>query len=149
MENVGYLLVFKIYRWLYLPLVVVTGAGVGMILSAVIPEALGFMPLMIVIFAGGLIFTLGKSTVAGKNYLAISGETGEIVFGVVVGTTAGPYYLAVSHYDLKAGDVIGGDAVLEAMRAARVFGQVAAQGGRAPAGRVGRLVKPPALDHLV
>jgi hypothetical protein len=54
---------------------------------------------------------------------------------------AGAKNAAIGQHRLDAGDIVGGDAVLETVGSASVFTQVAADQRGASAGRVGRVVK--------
>ncbi len=55
--------------------------------------------------------------------------------------------LAVDHHDLEAEEVVGGEAVFEAVHAARILRDIAADRAGDLAGRVGRVIKPGALDR--
>ena len=57
-------------------------------------------------------------------------------------------HLAIDHHDLDAEDVVGGQPVFEAMHAARILGDVAADRAGDLARRVGRVIKPGVLDRL-
>ena len=58
------------------------------------------------------------------------------------------HHLAVHEHDLEAQDVVGGDAVFQAVDAARVLGDVAADGAGDLARRVGRVVEAGVPDRL-
>ena len=64
----------------------------------------------------------------------------QVVAGRVRRPAAQPDQLAVRRDDLRAGHVVGGEAVLEAVRAAGVLRDVAADRADLLAGRVGRVV---------
>ena len=57
----------------------------------------------------------------------------------VGGVAVDPVHRPVRQNDLHPEDVVRGDAVVQAVRTARVFGRVAADGARLLAGRVGRI----------
>src|SRR5262249_54048345 len=72
-----------------------------------------------------------------EGALRADDDAGQVVAGVVLGRAAGLDDLAVGQDDLHAQDVVDRDAVLEGVRPAGVGGDVAADGTRPLAGRVG------------
>ena len=73
-----------------------------------------------------------------EHALGADHGAGEVVAGVSRRAPAGPDDAAVGQDDLQTENVIRGDAVLEAMRAAGVLGDVAADGAGFLAGWIGR-----------
>ena len=63
---------------------------------------------------------------------------GEVVARLIGGHAAGVDDGAIGQHGFEAEDVVGGDAVAEGVRAAGVFGDVAADGAGALAGGIGR-----------
>ena len=63
-------------------------------------------------------------------------------------TAAQAHHLAGDQHDFDAQQVVGGEAVLQAMHAARIFSHVAADGAGDLAGGIGRVIKALALDRL-
>ncbi|OQB00612.1 MAG: hypothetical protein BWY25_01773 [Chloroflexi bacterium ADurb.Bin222] len=81
--------------------------------------------------------------------LAAGEKAHEVVFGPVEGVPAKVHGAPVGEDDLQAGDVVGGDAVLEAVWPAGVGRDVASQGCGASARRVGGKVQPARFDELI
>ena len=77
----------------------------------------------------------------GERAFRADEEAGEIVARRVAVPAADANDFAAGEDELKRGDVIGGDAVGEGVRATGVFGDVAADGAGFPTGRVGGEVK--------
>ena len=73
----------------------------------------------------------------GESAFGTDEEAGEIVAGGVAVLAANADDFAVRKDELEGGDVIGGDAVGEGVRAAGVFGDIAANGAGFPTGGVG------------
>jgi hypothetical protein len=77
----------------------------------------------------------------GKSAFRADEEAGEIVAGRLAVFAADANDFAIGEDEFECGDVIGGDAVGEGVRAAGVFSDVAADGAGFPTGRIGREVE--------
>src|SRR5262249_59084409 len=75
-----------------------------------------------------------------ERALGADEDAGQVVAARVARLAAEPHDLAVGHDHLEPEDVIGGDAVLQGVRAAGVVGDVAADRARLLARWVGRVV---------
>ena len=84
----------------------------------------------------------------GKLALAAGQQAQPVVAGGVEMRTADGQDLAIHRDDLQAEKVVGGDAVFQAMRAARVHVDVAADHAGELARRIGRVEEPPALHRI-
>ena len=73
-------------------------------------------------------------------------EAGEIVGARIALLAADADNFAGGEHEFERGDVIGGDSVGERVRAAGIFGDVTADGGRFLAGGIGSEVEPGMLD---
>ena len=76
-----------------------------------------------------------------EGALGANEQAGQVVAGGVEQRTAEMHQVAVRQHDFQAQHVVGGDAVLEGVRAAGVFRHVAADGARPLARRVRRVVE--------
>jgi hypothetical protein len=76
-----------------------------------------------------------------QRALAADDHAGQVEFGVVERLPAGADDAPVGQHRFDAGDVVGGDAVLETVWPARVFADVAAEQRGSSARRVGRVVE--------
>jgi hypothetical protein len=73
----------------------------------------------------------------GERAFRADEEAGEIVTGRVAVFASDANDFAIGEDEFEGGDMIGGDAVGEGVRAAGVFGDVAADGAGFPTGRIG------------
>ncbi len=83
-----------------------------------------------------------------ERALGADDDAGEVVAGQVARGAAGPDDAAVRQHQLEAEDVVGRDAVGQAVRPAGVLGDVAADGAGALAGGVGGVVEAVLRDGL-
>jgi len=77
----------------------------------------------------------------GERAFGADEEAGEIVTESVTVFAADPHDFAIGKHKLERGDVIGGDAVGERVRAASVFGNVAADSAGFPTRGIGREIQ--------
>src|SRR5665213_12317 len=74
-----------------------------------------------------------------EGSLGADEDAGEVVAGGVGRRGAEGYEVAIGQHDVHAEDVGGGESVLEAVRSAGVFGDVAADGADGLRGGIGRV----------
>ncbi len=76
-------------------------------------------------------------------------QTSEVVFRIVVSAAAGVNHAPISQHNFETHDVVGRDTIFEAVWPAGVFAQVAADGTRAPTGRIRRIIQSFSFDEFV